>query len=194
MPEHYNAGDRMTEGVLLVDATTGLPIPTDALGGVTLAELLGAVLPVSPNVACGSGAVDARTQRVTAASNSPDVVALTSLEAKTPALVSGAGPVIATPRICLGSFRFSATTTSRSLTDLVATDSAGVIPTGAVSCELQADGGTIRIGRFAGKAATSTSGYRLDDGAEKMIDSVFSAVTIAAASTVPVNCAFFDRV
>lgn len=59
MPEHYNAGDRMPEGVLLVDATTGLPIPTDALGGVTLAELLGAVLPVSPNVACGSGAVDA---------------------------------------------------------------------------------------------------------------------------------------
>jgi hypothetical protein len=32
MPEHYNAGDRMPEGVLLVDATTGLPVPTLAQG------------------------------------------------------------------------------------------------------------------------------------------------------------------
>lgn len=32
MPEHYNAGDRMPEGVLLLDPTTGLPVPTPAQG------------------------------------------------------------------------------------------------------------------------------------------------------------------
>lgn len=181
-------------GVVIIDGETGEALPASALFGVTLAELLASVLPVAPNVTRGGGALDANTQRVTLATDGPGVTSLSSIDNKTPALVSGAGPVIATPRICLGSFCFSATTTSRSLTDLVATDSAGVIPAGAVTCELQADGGTIRIGRFAGKPATSSSGYRLDDGAEKMIDTAFSAVTIAAASTVPVNCAFFDRV
>lgn len=37
MPEHYNAGDRMPEGVLLLDPTTGLPVPTPAQGP-TLAD------------------------------------------------------------------------------------------------------------------------------------------------------------
>lgn len=193
MPEHYNAGGRMPEGVLLLDPATGLPVPTP-VQGLTDAQLRATAVPVAPNVTRGGGALDANTQRVTLATDGPGVASLAAIDSKTPALVNGASPVGATPRTCVGSFRFSATTTSRSLTDLVATDSAGVIPAGAVTCELQADGGTIRIGRFAGKPATSSSGYRLDDGAEKMIDTAFSAVTIAAASTVPVNCAFFDRV
>ena len=38
MPEHYNAGDRMPEGVLLLDPATGLPVPTLAQG-LTRAQL-----------------------------------------------------------------------------------------------------------------------------------------------------------
>ena len=38
MPEHYNAGDRMPEGVLLLDQATGLPVPTLAQG-LTRAQL-----------------------------------------------------------------------------------------------------------------------------------------------------------
>lgn len=166
----------------------------DSCGVDIYEEAIGAVTQTAPNVTRGGGAIDPNTQRVTLATDGPGVAALAAIDSKTPALVNGARPVGATPRTCVGSFRFSATTTSRTLAELVATDAAGVIPAGAVTCELQADGGTIRIGRFAAKPATSSSGYRLDDGAEKMIDTAFSAVTIAAASTVPVNCAFFDRV
>lgn len=42
------------------------------------------------------------TKRVTLATDGPGVTSLSSIDNKTPALVSGAGPVIATPRICLG--------------------------------------------------------------------------------------------
>ena len=38
MPEHYNAGDRMPEGVVIIDPTTGLPAPTPAQG-LTRAQL-----------------------------------------------------------------------------------------------------------------------------------------------------------
>lgn len=38
MPEYCNAGDRMPEGVLLLDPTTGLPVPTPAQG-LTRAQL-----------------------------------------------------------------------------------------------------------------------------------------------------------
>lgn len=92
MPEHYNAGDRMPEGVLLLDSATGIPIPASALGGVTLAELLASVLPVAPNVTRGGGALDANTQRVTLATDGPGVASLLSIDNKTPALVSGAVP------------------------------------------------------------------------------------------------------
>lgn len=109
-------------GVVIIDGETGEAIPASALFGVTLAELLASVLPVAPNVTRGGGALDANTQRVTLATDGPGVASLSSIDNKTPALVSGAGPVIATPRICLGSFCFSATTTSRSLTDLDATE------------------------------------------------------------------------
>lgn len=55
MPEHYNAGGRMPEGVLLLDSATGLPIPASALGGVTISQLLASVLPVSPTVLDSTG-------------------------------------------------------------------------------------------------------------------------------------------
>ena len=46
MPEHYNAGDRMPEGVLLLDPATGLPVPTPAQG-LTDAQLRATAVPVA---------------------------------------------------------------------------------------------------------------------------------------------------
>lgn len=51
---------------------------------------------VAPNVTRGGGAIDGNTQRVTLATDGPGVTALTSIDAKTPALVGGASPVSAT--------------------------------------------------------------------------------------------------
>lgn len=182
----------LVEGVVLIDRATGEPIPTSALGGVTLAELLEAVLPVSPNVARGSGAVDASTQRVTAASDSPDVVALVAMNSKMPALLlNGASPVSATARVCLGTARATVTTSSQTLAAAIN----GVIPPGAVTCEIQPDGGTIRMRRDA-QAPTTTLGLRIDDGVEKLIDTPLADVRLISggASSVPANVIFFDRV
>lgn len=191
MPEHYNAGGRMPEGVLLLDSATGLPIPASALGGVTLAELLASVLPVAPNVTRGGGALDANTQRVTLATDGPGVASLSSIDNKTPALVGGATPVVATARACLGTYRVSVTTASQTLAQLIATN----IPAGAVTCEIQPDGGTIRIRRDA-QAPTTTLGLRVDDGVEKLIDTPLADVRAISggASNVPANVIFFDRV
>ena len=176
MSAFYNTPDgQQAQGVIIVNANSA-PIPT------------------TPSVAKGSGAIDANTQRVTLATDGPGVAALASIDAKTPALVSSAQPVIATPRTCLVTFRLSVTSTAATLPALVIAVGGAGIPAGAVVCELQADGGTVRIGRFDSAAPTTTTGYRLDDGAVINIDSTLSHVRLIAASTTPVNCAFFDRV
>lgn len=79
-------------GVVIIDGETGEALPASALFGVTLAQLLASVLPVSPNVTRGGGALDANTQRVTLATAGPGVASLSSIDNKTPALVSGAVP------------------------------------------------------------------------------------------------------
>jgi hypothetical protein len=142
----------------------------------------------------GAGAVTTDTQRTTTASDSPDVTALESINTKTPALVSGAQPVIATPRTCLGTFRLSVTSTAATLPALVMALGGPGIPAGAVACELQADGGTVRLSRDNTVTPTTTTGYRLDDGATLNVDSTLSHVRLIAAATTPVNCTFFDRV
>lgn len=165
----------LVEGVVLIDRATGEPIPTSALGGVTLAELLASVLPVAPNVTRGGGAIDANTQRVTLATDGPGVAALASIDAKTPALVSSVQPVIATPRTCLGMVQLSITTTAQTLPALaMAGGIAAGIPAGAVVCELQADGGTVRVSRVGSITPTTTLGYRLDDGAVLVVDSTLA--------------------
>ena len=100
----------------------------------------------------------------------------------------------ATPRTCLGTFRLSVTSTATTLPALIMAVGGAGIPAGAVVCELQADGGTVRLSRFDSVAPTTTTGYRLDDGAVINIDSTLSHVRLIAAATTPVNCAFFDRV
>lgn len=147
-----------------------------------------------PDITRGGGPIDANTQRVTLATDDPGVAALASIDAKTPALVSSAQPVIATPRTCLGTFRLSVTSTATTLPALVMAVGGAGIPAGAVVCELQADGGTVRLSRFDSVTPTTTTGYRLDDGAVINIDSTLAHVRLIAAATTPVNCAFFDRV
>jgi hypothetical protein len=118
----------------------------------------------------------------------------TTLLARVPALVSGAQPVIATPRTCVGEFRLSVTSTAATLPVLVTALGGPGIPAGAVVCELQADGGTVRLSRDDAVVPTTSTGYRLDDGATLNVDSTLSHVRLIAAATTPVNCTFFDRV
>ena len=100
----------------------------------------------------------------------------------------------ATARTCLGTFRLSVTSAAATLPALVMAVGGAGIPAGAVVCELQADGGTVRLSRFDSVAPTTTQGYRLDDGAVINIDSTLAHVRLIAAATTPVNCTFFDRV
>ncbi len=100
----------------------------------------------------------------------------------------------ATARTCLGTFRLSVTSTAATLPALVMAVGGAGIPAGSVGCELQADGGTVRLSRFDSVAPTTTTGYRLDDGAVINIDSTLAHVRLIAAATTPVNCTFFDRV
>lgn len=100
----------------------------------------------------------------------------------------------ATARTCLGTFRLSVTSTATTLPALIMAVGGAGIPAGAVVCELQADGGTVRLSRFDSVAPTTTTGYRLDDGAVINIDSTLSHVRLIAAATTPVSCTFFDRV
>ena len=102
-------------------------------------------------------------------------------------------PAVAiTPRSCLGQPTVSVpATTGATLTSLLPSG----IPEGALTCEIQADGGTIRLA-LAGDMVTPTSGFCLYDGATRLIDSELAAVTLVAvgASGVQAVLAFFDRV
>ena len=97
----------------------------------------------------------------------------------------------ATPRVCLGTARCTLTPAVQTL----AQATGAPIPAGAVTCEIQADGGTVRLRRDGG-VPSLTLGYRLDDGVEKLIDSALPAVRLISgtASTVFANIAYFDRV
>jgi pimeloyl-ACP methyl ester carboxylesterase len=99
--------------------------------------------------------------------------------------------IASTARVCLGTARATVTTSSQTLAAAISAP----IPAGAVTCELQADGGTVRLRRDA-VAPTTALGYRLDDGAEKMIDTPLADVRVISggASSVFANVAFFDRV
>lgn len=82
-----------------IEAYTDTPMggsgaPLAVTGPVTNTELRASPVPVDPNVTRGSGAVDANTQRVTLAADGPGVASLSSINAKTPALVGGASPTI----------------------------------------------------------------------------------------------------
>lgn len=115
----------------------------------------------------------------------------TTLLSRIPSLVNGATPIVATTRVCVGTARITVTTVSNGLTALIGAP----IPAGAVTCEIQPDGGSIRM-RRDGVAVTTTLGVRIDDGVEKLIDTPLNNVRLIAGGTVnvPANVIFFDRV
>jgi hypothetical protein len=100
-------------------------------------------------------------------------------------------PVSVPARICLGTARLTIPLTSVTL----AGATGGIaIPAGAVTAEIQADGGTVRM-RRDGTAPTATLGYRLEDGLEKVVDSTLADVRlIAQGGACFVNVAYFNQV
>lgn len=100
-------------------------------------------------------------------------------------------PVIIGPRVCLKTYSALLTDTSQTLAQVIAE----AIPTGAVTCEIQAQGGSIRIKRDGG-TVTATAGYRLDDGVKEVVDSVLADIRLIRQSAVATtaNIAFFNRV
>ena len=175
-PNAAGTGHEPTSAFVMIDPATGglVPAPTR-----------------------GSGALDAGTQRVALATDSPGVASLASIESKTPALVNGATPVGATPRVCLGNFTLTiATGSAVSLLQAIQAASAGaIIPAGAVVVELQPKNGAINVSRFAGTTPTATIGLQVDTLVNQVIDSSLVDVKLVAiSSSVTVNCSFFDRV
>ena len=129
-----------------------------------------------------------------AATDSPDVTALSSIDTKTPALVGGASPVGATARTCLWEGTISITSTAQKLQALaMAAGMSTGIPAGAVTVEIQ-PAGTILLSRWGSFIPTTTTGRRVEGGDVIMIDSTLSDVRLIAASTTAANVSFFDRV
>jgi hypothetical protein len=96
-------GTPTTVSTLWRNQTTGLDLAsTPSAANLTLlgsealtdAQLRASVVPVSPNVTRGGGAIDSNTQRVTLANDGPGVVSLSSIDSKTPALDNSRQPVI----------------------------------------------------------------------------------------------------
>ena len=101
-------------------------------------------------------------------------------------------PVGVQPRTCLGVARLTIPTGSP--VTLTSATGAIALPDGAVTAELQADGGSVRL-RRDGTDPSAALGYRLDDGAEKVVDSSLAGVRLIAQSVQCfVNVAYFDRV
>ena len=120
--------------------------------------------------------------------------ALASSKANEKASQASPKAVNVSARVCLGTFRLSVTSTAATLPALIMAVGGAGIPSGSVVCELQADGGTVRLSRDNAVVPTATTGYRLDDGAMLNVDSTLSHIRLIAAATTPVNCTFFDRV
>lgn len=96
-------------------------------------------------------------------------------------------PVLAQTRTCLGVAQIVGLSTT------VAASLPG-IPANALTAEIQADGGSIRV-RRDGTAPTSTLGWRIDDGVDKTVDSALGSVRLlAVGSGTNVQIAYFDRV
>lgn len=70
-----------------------------------------------------------------------------------------------------------------------------IIPENAVVAEIQAIDGAVRIGLKNGTTVTPATGYKIDIGAEKAIDTTLAHITIVAESTAALcNVTFYDRV
>jgi len=87
-------------------------------------------------------------------------------------------PVGAITRLCIG---------TQMITSLSASTAASLtVPGGAVCCEIQADGGVVRMRRDA-TAPTATQGWRIDDGMSVNVDTVLASVRLLAQSGTSTN-------
>lgn len=112
---------------------------------------------------------------------------LTAAELATMTLAIGA-----TARVCVSHQGITVPiTTGVTLASLC---SGGVIPTGAVTCELQAQNGIVRY-RLDASTVTPTTGAQINASETYIIDSVLASVRVVAETTA-VSCSakFFDKV
>ena len=100
-------------------------------------------------------------------------------------------PIVVGPRVCLKTYSVALTDASQTLGQVIGE----AIPSSAVSCEISAQGGSFRIKRDGG-TVTASAGYRLDDGAIEVVDSVLADIRLIrqSAVTTVANITFFNRV
>ena len=101
-------------------------------------------------------------------------------------------PVGATIRTCVSHQPLTIpATTGVTLASLC---SGGVLPTGAITCEIQAQNGIVRY-RLDASTVTPTTGAQINVSETYVIDSVLASVRVVAESTA-VSCSakFFDKV
>ncbi len=111
-------------------------------------------------------------------------VAVQSIDSKTAALQSGAAPVTAVPRQCLG--RQTLALSAGTVTTLT-------VPGGAVAAAIQADGGTIRVTLDGATAPTATVGTRIDDGVIYYVETALANVKLLAPVACSAQVVYFDR-
>ncbi|MDD3328860.1 MAG: hypothetical protein PHW25_17400 [Zoogloea sp.] len=116
----------------------------------------------------------------------------TTLLERLPALVSGripvdgsgvTQPVSAVTRACLG--RQTIALVAGTVTPLT-------VPAGAVACDVQADGNTIRV-TLNGTDPSATVGTRIDDGVIYPISTPLASVKLLAPTACNVQVVYFDR-
>lgn len=116
----------------------------------------------------------------------------TTLLERIPALVSGripvdgsavTQPVSAVTRACLG--RQTIALVAGTVTPLT-------VPAGAVACDVQADGNTIRV-TLNGTDPSATVGTRIDDGVIYPISTPLASVKLLAPVACSAQVVYFDR-
>lgn len=162
----------LVPGVVLIDPATGLPYAGGAGGG-------------------GSVTVDtsALTKEATQLQVRDELV---SIDNKTPPLVAGripvdgsgvTQPVAAVTRACVG--RQTLSLVANTVTTLT-------VPGGAVACDIQADGNTIRV-TLNGTDPSATIGTRIDDGVIYPISTALANVKLLAPTACAAQVVYFDR-
>lgn len=182
-----------SQGRLLVSSDGGAA-PGGATGGLTDAELRATAVAVSgpvtdaqlraAAVAISAAALPLPTGAATAARQDLAQAKLDSIDSKTPALQSGAAPVTAVPRQCLG--RQTLALSAGVVTTLT-------VPAGAVAAAIQADGNTIRCTLDGATAPSATAGTRVDDGVIYYVDTALANVKLLAPVACSAQVAYFDR-
>ena len=169
----------LVHGVVLIDPATGLPYAGGGGGG---------------------GSVTVDTSALSKEATQLQVRdELTSIDNKTPSLVGGAVPVAgpltdaqlraaalavnATTRACVG--RQTINLAAAIVTQLAP-------PGGALACDIQADGNTIRV-TLNGSDPSATVGTRIDDGVIYPVVTALGSVRLFAPVACAAQVVYFDK-